>query len=293
MGWSLQNAQRGRVNNFGYVAPHDFVASASVIVVIGNSFVEGKMNRYEDTLQGRLPGLLQQAQPVYPFGTSGALMPHYLGLAGLIGQRFKPLWVVVVIIRGDFSQGFETGPGMYAWEPGGQPEVRLNPERSDSLQRRAARALTLPRYVREHLQFDSYRLMHPATVGVSAQPYCLTAELTAAEASIAQQYTSQLAAAAQVSPDHVILVLDSDRGAIYRGESGVQSCHDNDNRALQELATSARLLGAHVVDSAPLFSAYYQRTGKRVDYSPLDSHWNGQAHAIVAAEVARIINAAN
>ena len=45
----------------------------------------------------------------------------------------------------------------------------------------------------------------------------------------------------------------------------------------------------HVIDTYPVFRDYYVKTGRPLDRSPLDAHWNPAAHRLVAREVARII----
>jgi hypothetical protein len=45
------------------------------------------------------------------------------------------------------------------------------------------------------------------------------------------------------------------------------------------------------VETRGLFAHYYRTTHRRVDHSPADWHWNGEAHRLVAEQVAAIINA--
>ena len=69
LAWDFENAQRGRVNKFGYVAPFDYEDGAEVGVVIGDSFIEGAMNPYQNMLQGRLAGSLGMPMSrIYNFG---------------------------------------------------------------------------------------------------------------------------------------------------------------------------------------------------------------------------------
>src|SRR5205807_1457193 len=59
--WDLRNVHRGVTNNMGYVAPFPYRPGSDGIAVVGNSFIEGLMNRYEETLQGQLARLLPDA----------------------------------------------------------------------------------------------------------------------------------------------------------------------------------------------------------------------------------------
>jgi hypothetical protein len=41
---------------------------------------------------------------------------------------------------------------------------------------------------------------------------------------------------------------------------------------------------------APIFAAYFRATHQRVDYSPVDWHWNVIGNRLAASEVARSMN---
>ena len=90
-GWNLQNIRHGRINNYGYVAPFDYSpGSEGTVAVFGDSYVEGQMNDYADTLQGALNDNLKTRRTVLNFGTAGAEMPDYLGIAPLVRRDFSP-----------------------------------------------------------------------------------------------------------------------------------------------------------------------------------------------------------
>src|SRR5262249_27875434 len=101
-GWEMRDVRHGRVNNLGYVAPFDYRDGTSGVFVVGDSFIENEMNAYADSIQGTLPSLLSEPMTVLGFGTSGATLPHDLGVASLIAARFAPRWAAVLITRGNF-----------------------------------------------------------------------------------------------------------------------------------------------------------------------------------------------
>ena len=92
-----------------------------------------------------------------------------------------------------------------------------------------------------------------------------------------------------LDPSHVVLVFDSDRAAIYSPNARTP-CPTDDTAALSLLGARAKAAGMHVIDTQPLFADFYRRTGQRLDYSPVDGHWNGNAHGLVARQIAEIIN---
>ena len=68
--WNLRNVRHGTTNDMGYAAPFDYVPGTSAVVVVGDSFVEGLMNWYADTLQGQLARQLTASPPILNFGTA-------------------------------------------------------------------------------------------------------------------------------------------------------------------------------------------------------------------------------
>ena len=108
-GWNLQNIRHGQINNYGYVAPFNYVRVSDEkqdtgpegnIAVFGDSYVESQMNDYRDTLQGSLNEYLRTPRTVLNFGSAGAEMPDYLGIAPLVRRDFSPEWAVFLITLG-------------------------------------------------------------------------------------------------------------------------------------------------------------------------------------------------
>ncbi|HEY6923647.1 MAG TPA: hypothetical protein VI653_09275, partial [Steroidobacteraceae bacterium] len=126
-------------------------------------------------------------------------------------------------------------------------------------------------------------------------PACVPASLSELDQRLTEEYVSALRTALGLPASHVILVFDSDRKAIYAGLSreAAEACPTRDVLARARLMSLARGAGMQVIDSDPIFRRYYARTGQGVDYLPFDLHWNPTGHRLIAAEVARIINASH
>jgi hypothetical protein len=295
-GWNLQNIHRGRTNNYGYASPMDYQPGRGGVAVFGDSYVEALMNEYADTLQGSLNEYLKTPRKVMSFGMSGAEMPDYLGTAAVVRDRFAPDWAVVVITLGDFTRGFSATPGYFEWAPDRSPPIRLKPEIHRSALSKWVRTVALIRYLRGNLSLRPSELVRlrrgsDAAAGIgSCQPEVLSKE----DESLLEAFAKELAPAAGLDPGHVILVFDSDRKAIYAGQTAAerQGCPQRATLANDRLKELAALSGLHVIDSDPVFRRHFSAGLGPVDRAPIDAHWNPAAHGLIAQEVARIIEPA-
>ena len=297
-GWNLQNIQRGRINNYGYVAPFDYVpaagAAGDTIAVFGDSYVEAQMNSYGDTLQGALNDYLKTPRTVLNFGSAGAEMPDYLGMAPLVRREFSPQWAVFVITMGDFTHGFSAGPGYFKWQPGQDPPVKLVPEIHRSALSKWLRTVALIRYSRGNLSVRPGELIQLRRGAVAAEgsAACHNEVLSKDDEALLAAFARELPAALGLPPGRVILVFDADRKAIYAGKTRdeARKCLARAARAnarLQELAAQS---GMQVIDSYTAFQRHFDDRLGPLDRSPLDAHWNPAAHRLMAREVARVID---
>lgn len=290
--WDLRNVHRGVTNNMGYVAPFAYVPGSDAVAVVGNSFIEGLMDRYQDTLQGQLAWRVHDAPAILNFGSSGASLPDYIGLGPMVRRRFDVRWLVILVVGGDFEKGFSPPPGFFGWSAAARPPAELRPDRPRSAAVRLLRSLAVVRYLRGNLEFDLRHFLHTSVKG--APQACVPEGLHPGDRSLITAYAEGLPAAYGLPASRVILVFDSDRAELYRshGASTQSRCPDRDDAARRTLAAAAADRGEHVVDLEPVFARYFRATGKRLDYSPLDYHWNAVAHGLAAAEVARVLNQA-
>src|SRR2546423_5115942 len=106
LGWDLRHVVRGRTNDMGFISPHEYTAGRPAVALLGDSFVEGEMLGYEESLAGRLDAALGGRAQAFNFGMSGAAMPHYLGIAQEMGEKFRFAGAVVVITGDDYIEGF-------------------------------------------------------------------------------------------------------------------------------------------------------------------------------------------
>jgi hypothetical protein len=290
-GWALQNVHVGSINNMGYVAPFDYLPGSRAVMVIGDSYVESLMNSYDETLQGTLKRDVNQPTEVMHFGTAGASLADYLAVAELIPSRFTASWAVLVISDGDFVDGFTPAPGYYAWDTSTPQLVTL---RDHEFERGPlaswGRTLALVRYIRYNLK-TSFGRLFDFSISSPADQGCKTVELAATDGELIDEITPMLAKSMSLDPSHVILVFDSDRRALEGVHSTIdRSCPTRDSVSLQALRAAALGSGMHIVETRELFANFHEKTGLPLDHAPEDLHWNGNAHRLVAEQVAAIIN---
>lgn len=290
-GWNLQNVHRGHINNYGYASPHDYQPGHADVAVFGDSYIEALMNDYPDTLTARLGDLL--GRDALSFGMSGAEMPDYLGTAQLVGREFSPKWGVFLINAGDFTNGFHASPGYYEWDATQSPPIRLVPELHRSALSKFLRTVGLVRYVRGNLLFraDEVVKLDRGADHVAGLTRCHDEVLSKPDEALLDAFARELPRALGVSPDHVILVFDADRKAIYAGlrAGAAGGCRTRAVLANERLVQLARSAGLQVIEAEPVFRQHFEAGRGPLDRSPLDAHWNPAAHDLIAREVARVM----
>ena len=225
IGWAMRNAHRGVTNNYGHVAPFDFKPNARPVLVIGDSYIESLMNDYADSLQGQLGRRIGAPESVYGMGVSGASASGYIGLARLARAEFAPTAAVILLSDGDLSESMQRAIGthhlrkradgsfdlVYEPLPGVPLSTRIRDTIGDS---------SLHRYLQINLQFAPENIWQDFGAGHAPAPAptprrSFSAERVAQDERIADWFLEQLPAGLGVEPRCIVLLLDSDRYALY------------------------------------------------------------------------------
>ena len=161
-GWNLDGANRGHINNAGFVNDQDYVKSAAtpLLAVVGDSFIEAVVVPYAQTLQGRLAAALQGELRVYSFGTAGAPLSQYLMLARHAVDEYGAQAVVISVVFNDFDESyFAYRPSDAYWyyvpDGGGEMRLKLFEHRRSALRSLVIKSALL-RYVLINLHIDQF-----------------------------------------------------------------------------------------------------------------------------------------
>ncbi len=287
-GWAMLNAHRGTTNNYGHIAPFDFHKGSRPAIVIGDSYVESLMNDYSDTLQGVLGSRLGPGKPVYGLGVSALSASDYVKLAEQARREFEPTAAIFLITDGDMIESLVRRDGGYHLEHQGAGFALvyrpLSPNSVMQGVRRAVGESALYDYVRDNLKFSpsdvvrALKWRHDA-----AAPTDPDGKSSRESRQVAEWFLDELPRATGVAPECTLLLLDADRYAIY--EPGAASKPKDSPEVRLLLLERGRALGFRVIDLGPLFDAEYARTKLKLDYWPVDRHWNRRGHAVAADAV--------
>ena len=282
--WELRNARQGRTNNYGHLAPFDYVPSARPVIVVGNSYIESQMNDYRDTLQGHLGAMLGATEPVYGMGVSGTSMSDYLAMAGQASAEFAPRAAVFVLVNGDISDSLTDRPGHYYFrETTDGWNLTLHPKRMYTLLTRIRQSvgdLYLYRYLTQNLRFALPEL---APVFREAKARGLAAPIekeAAAQTAGVDRFLAELPRRSGIEPRCIAFLLDGDRYAIYDPQLASPPADLPEARA--HFIRKASELGYRVADMQPLFREHYKSHRRHFDHYPIDAHWNGLGHRLAA-----------
>jgi hypothetical protein len=269
------------------------------VAVVGDSYVEALQVPHDRSLGEQLAGHLGRPDrlvEVYRFGIGGAPLSQYLHMIEREVARYRPDWIVVLMVHNDFDESFASVPGRYTssflklqMENGRVVgEIRPTPWTPSLVEWLRHGALVRFFYYRWQARWETLKnfLVSEAHAGGGlAANIDVTAVLRKrAEIEAATDYLfGRLARAARGIDARLLLAMDGDRGAIYAQQA------DSAPLILNRLATqTAEKHGIPLVDLHPAFLAEWKANGGRFEFRS-DSHWNERGHAVAAAAIAQAI----
>jgi len=285
MTWEMRDVRHGWTNNYGQLAPFDYVPGSRPVIVVGDSYIESQMNDYRDTLQGYLGNMLRAREPVYGLGVSGMSMADYLALAHQASAEFAPRAAVFLVVDGDTSGSLIDQPGYhYFRQTADGLKLTLHRGSLHPLLRRVRQSMGdiyLFRYATRNLRFTFPALgsvFREAKAGVAAP----TDREAAEQYAVIDRFLADLPGQSGIEPHCVAFLLDADRYAIY--DPRLASATLDLPQARAYLMRRAAELGYRVADLEPLFRAHFKRYRRHFDYYPFDRHLNSLGHRLAAEQ---------
>jgi hypothetical protein len=305
-GSRLTHANRGHINNFGFVNDQDYDTDdpRPLLAVIGDSYVEALMIPYGLTVQGRLAAHEAGRRRVYSFGSSGSSLLDYLYYAAYARQHFRAEWLVINVVGNDFDEmlmRYKKAPAYHYLKelPDGSLApilIEYRPLPGFGLLRRSA----LARYLVFNIANASPAVarlldaLHGLRVWLFAPATAAEPEFvgnTAATAEPQRVALSQravryvldhLAEATGLPPSHVLFLVDSYR--IF-DPAGVASARRSFFGIMREfLIAEARGRGYEVEDLQDWFARRHRHDGSVFQF-PDNGHWNATGHEEAAKAV--------
>lgn len=284
-GWALGNARHGKINHDGFNNSADFHDGARALVV-GDSFIEALMLDYPDTLQGRLDAALGGG--VYAAAASANGLADSLEVVRHFVPRIHAATVVLFVEPGDISELVGVAPRGHSYfvVADGAVSLRHNPY-SESASKQLMLRSSLVRYVYYNLKFPEWLA---GKLAPPRRPVAAPAVANAERRRALDYYFDQLHAVERANGTRFVFLLDPDRKAIYAdGRAGASAWHGADR---EFMLAAARDAGFAVVDPQPAFAAHWGQRRERMDFLPMDGHWNAVGHRIAAEQLLPLLRGA-
>jgi hypothetical protein len=303
--WRLRNeiAAPYRINAQGwnngageYI--RDRHAGIARIAVVGDSYVEALQVAHDASFAealGRALGESGARAEVYRFGMSGAPLSQYVHMVEREVVRYRPDWIVVSVVHNDFDESFRFVQGRYTSSfmkfriedgkvAGELPPTPWRQAWADTLRLTATARFFLYRWrVRPQPIID---LFLPRQGGAGESPWAGNVEISRVlatqrdVAAVADHAVARLAALAAAVDARLLMVMDGDRHAIYRGDAASPALALN-----RMLADATERHRAVFLDLHPVFAAHWTARHQRFDFEA-DGHWNELGHSIVGTAIA-------
>ncbi|QGZ41774.1 hypothetical protein IP92_00765 [Pseudoduganella flava] len=281
-GWALNNMQRGVTNRQGFTNSKDLQDGANALV-LGDSFIESFMNRYEDTVQGRLDAAVGE---VYAAAASGNTLADAL----VLSRHFLPLThakhIIVFVEPGDLraiEQPAGRGHNHFTFD-GATVGLHQVPYVEPAARRLVVKS-ALARYVYYQLKLPELTKGGTTKAWDKPDSAALARHREYRDRALAFLMTELDKLRREYGTEFVFLV-DGDRNAIYSHGKAEPNWLGDDR---EQLFAEVRKHGFGLVDMQPLFAEHWQRYHERMDFLPMDGHWNPVAHKLAADKVLEVM----
>lgn len=284
-GWAMGTARTGTTNSLGFNNSPDSSEKGGVLV-IGDSYIESFMLDFPDTIQGRLEEKFPNK--VQAVAASGNGLADTLDILNYFAPQIKPAVVVLFVEPFDLSLLLSTpsvGHSGFFISNETAVSVTHDPYTESPSKKRLLKS-ALIRYLYYNLKFPDWVSKALKSVRGNTPPINKTDDLSTKKALVLNYYFSELRLLSSANGFRVVFLLDGDRKAIY-SKNREQSWNKNDRQLFSKLALQQRL---DVVDMQPVFQRHWDEKRERMDFLPMDGHWNRVAHKLAADEIVKLLN---
>lgn len=282
-GWAMGNARHGITNAQGFNNSLDFADQADALI-IGDSYIESLMLEYPKTVQGRLSQLTGRA--VYAASASGNGLADSLEIVRYYAPRIHPRNVIMFVEKNDIDGLLDQpSPGHSAFHIDGLNVLLQNAPYRESASKQLMAKSALIRYVYYNLKVRD-RIMAAPIPSAHASPASANFQTAARKERILNYYFDQLLSMSNANNIHFIFLVDGDRKAIYAPNGSGMVRRD---LGLSGFVLAARARGFDVVDMKPEFQQHWNTVHERMDFLPMDGHWNSVAHDLAARRIAPLL----
>jgi lysophospholipase L1-like esterase len=266
------------------------------VALIGDSFVEAMQVASTASLAATLaPALSRSGRPteVYRFAISGAPLSQYVHMLDREAVRYRPDWVVVVVVHNDFDESFQFKPGRYtssfmkfrvedAKVVGELPPTPWRPDSIELLRQTATWRFMRYRWRVQPDAIADWLLTSKAGAAVPEYANVHVASVLANRLEImavADHAVVRLATLVSEIGARLLIVMDGDRDTIYQGSPSPLL------ELNQIMVGAADRHDVNFLDLHPIFTAHWTAHHQRLHFDS-DFHWNELGHSVAGAAIA-------
>jgi hypothetical protein len=285
-GWGLGTAKSGVTNSNGFTNSPDSSEKGGILVV-GDSYIESFMLDFPETIQGHLAEKLPNK--VQTVSASGNGLADSLQILKYFTPQIKPSVVVLFVEPFDLSLLLEkpaVGHNGFVVTNETQVSVIHSPY-TESPNKELLLRSALIRYLYYNLKFPDWASKALSSLGGKKPEFVDPTDKLEPKKQLAlNYYFSELSTLGHTNGFRVVFLLDGDRKAIY-SKSRDQSWNAVDRELFLKLALKHQL---DVVDMQPDFQHDWDQKHERMDFLPMDGHWNPVAHRLAADKIMRLLD---
>jgi hypothetical protein len=263
-GWNFRLNQQHRLNNYGYISTLDYRPASQPVLVIGDSFVQAAALNEQSHFAARLSKALGIS--VYPLYESGADLADYLAIFDWGIKEFQPKAVLILISEKDVLEAKTPEAGSYHFQCSavGCLHQRID-KPTQGIVNRVLNSSKLFRYL-----FDNLKVIPNLRKSVQKKP----ADTVDIERD---KYDKMLVDLFLAEVDHSI----GKQNVLFLIKPEYSNPIQPESHLFKE---SALAQAFQVIDLQDVFLDR-RNQGVRLDFMPLDAHWNETAHQLTAQAV--------